>query len=135
MLVKNRFSLELIGDFTIEAGANLSGANLYGANLFGANLSGANLFRADLSSANLSSAILNWNSRELVSQILLQKAKSYSQKAFASFVFTQKSSCWDDFDSIIKENCPELFDWVVGSLKPYITISKENLPKILKQYK
>jgi len=64
MIVKNRFTLEIIGEFEINPRANLfeanlSEANLSRANLFEANLSGANLSGADLSRANLSEANLS----------------------------------------------------------------------------
>ena len=73
MKVYNRYTVELIGEFDISPGANLSPAilsgtnlrdanlryaHLHGADLHGADLKGADLHGADLHSANLSDANL-----------------------------------------------------------------------------
>jgi hypothetical protein len=60
MIVKNRFTDEVIGEFEIGSGADLRGANLRGADLRGADLRGANLSEADLREADLREANLRW---------------------------------------------------------------------------
>ena len=58
MNVRNRFTGNTIGKFSIKVRANLREANLYGADLRGANLREANLREANLYGANLREANL-----------------------------------------------------------------------------
>ena len=101
-------------------GANLFRADLRGANLEGANLRGTDLFRADLRDANL-----NWQSHQLLSQILFDNAGADVQKRqFAGLIRISRDWCWDDF---VKLNLSKkIKKWVIDVFKQY-----ENYPKIL----
>ena len=58
MNVRNRFTGNTIGKFSIKVRANLRGANLYRADLYGADLREADLYGANLRGANLREANL-----------------------------------------------------------------------------
>jgi uncharacterized protein YjbI with pentapeptide repeats len=94
-------------------GANLCGAYLGGANLRGANLRGANLCDANLcdaylgdaylggaylGGANLRDATINWQSHELISEILLRAAgKDVDKRKIAGLIRISTDWCWDEF--------------------------------------
>ena len=97
--------------------ANLSGANLYRANLSGANLYRANLCRADLCRADLFGAIINWNSHDLISAILLKHAsRDVEKRMIAGFILVSRNMCWKDF-MIIEHKEKQ---WAIDTLKTYI---------------
>jgi hypothetical protein len=75
-------------------GADLHGANLDGANLDGANLHGANLREADLRGADLHGAILDWNSHDLLAEILRCVATTDEQREYAALVLAGKYHGW-----------------------------------------
>jgi uncharacterized protein YjbI with pentapeptide repeats len=86
--------------------ANLYGANLTDANLYGADLCGADLYDADLRGANLHdvhlyATQLNWNSRELIAEILRQAAGfDLTKLGLAGIILLQTKWCWGDFMSV-----------------------------------
>ena len=103
------------------SGANLSGANLYRANLCradlsGADLSDADLFGANLSDADLSCAIINWNSHDLISAILLQHSIDVEKRMIADFILASRNMCWKDFMRIEHKEK----QWAIDTLKTYI---------------
>ncbi len=78
-------------------GANLSGANLSGANLSGADLSGAYLSGANLSGADLRGAFINWQSHDLIAELLRQWAKDNVQRRMiAGLILISRDWCWKD---------------------------------------
>jgi uncharacterized protein YjbI with pentapeptide repeats len=105
-------------------GANLSGAYLRGANLSGADLSGANLSGADLSDANLSGAklsgaMLNWNSHDLIGEILRRAAGTdVRRRMVAGLVLASRDWCWKRFLAIEIE--PGLRAWALGELRAWV---------------
>jgi len=105
------------------SGANLSGADLRGANLSGANLSGADLRGADLSGAylsraDLSRATLNWDSHDLLAEILRQAAgDDIAKRKLAGLVLVGRDWCWDDFLALDDP----LRDWALDTLAVYAT--------------
>ena len=77
-------------------GANLSGAVLREAVLDGANLIGANLIGANLIGANLIGAKINWQSHDLVAEILRAAAgDNLSRRSIAGLVLVSRDLCWD----------------------------------------
>ena len=102
-------------------GADLTGADLYAANLRGANLRGANLYRADLAGASLygadlreadlrraslygadftgadfTGAKLNWDSHDLIAEILRQAAgANMDRRGLAGLILMSRDRCWD----------------------------------------
>ena len=99
------------------ARANLSGANLSWADLSGANLSGA----------NLSGAKINWNSHQLISEILLRAAGDCPKKRMiAGLVRISTDWCWD---KITKIKHPEK-KWAVNELKKWVK-GRDSAPEIL----
>ena len=76
--------------------ANLSRANLSDADLSAANLSRANLYAANLYAADLSRAELNWNSHNLIAEILFRAAESdLLKQSFALLIRQHVDWCWN----------------------------------------
>ena len=99
-------------------GADLSGADLSGADLYGANLTGANLSGADLSDAYLNDAYLNWNSHDLIAELLRQAAgDNWQRRALAGLILVSRDWCWKDFLAL---EHPEQ-EWALGVLRQYVT--------------
>jgi uncharacterized protein YjbI with pentapeptide repeats len=110
-------------------GADLRDANLTGANLTGANLRGANLRGADLTGANLTDANLNWQSHDLIAEILRRSADSIDREMVAGFVLISRNRCWSQFLSL--RNHPE-FPWAIGVLREWAK-GDAAAPAILRQ--
>ena len=72
---------------------------------------------ANLRSANLPGAELNWQSHELLSEILRQNAKSIDQFMVAGLLLVKKELCWKDFKSI--EGFDELKQWAFDVFRQY----------------
>ena len=109
------------------SGANLSGAYLSGAYLSGAYLSGADLSGADLSGANLSGAYLRGanlsgiktisiSDHYLLSQILLNEAKTINQREWAGLIRISTYWCWQDFINNMSKPC---IKWCVNILNQW----------------
>jgi hypothetical protein len=109
--------------------ANLRDADLTGANLRDANLRGANLRDADLTGANLTDANLNWQSHDLIAEILRRSADSIDREMVAGFVLISRNRCWSQFLSL--RNHPE-FPWAIGVLREWAK-GDAAAPAILRQ--
>ena len=122
--------------------ANLCGANLRGANLHCANLRSADLYRADLRGANLHCANLwganlrgadlrditmDWQSHNLISEILQRAAKTLEQRAVAGIVAKSIDWCWDDF---IREFSDSQKAWAKSVLSPLVK-EDDGAPEVL----
>lgn len=121
-------------------GANLSWANLVGAklslaNLIGANLSGANLRRteligANLSGADLSGANLNWQSHDLIAEILRQAAGNRPQRrALAGLILISRDWCWEEFLGLRVP--PTVRAWALETLRPWTRVEGARAPAAL----
>ena len=108
----------------LKEGADLRGANLYGADLNGANLNGADLNGANLRGANLRYANLNGadlnelktisiSDHYLLSQILLNNAKTIKQRKWAGLIRISLDWCWNDFLKNMSKPC---IKWCVSIL-------------------
>ena len=94
-------------------GAYLTGADLRGADLRGAYLGGANLYGTDLTGASL-----NWNSHDLIAELLRQAAgESWQRRALAGLILVSRDWCWKDFLAL---EHPEQ-EWALGVLRQYVT--------------
>jgi hypothetical protein len=100
-----------VNGYDVRPGANLRDADLRGADLRGANLKhadlldadlqyadlrGADLRDADLRGADLRDARLNWQSHNLISEILLQSAgENPHRRMLAGWILVSRDKCWD----------------------------------------
>jgi hypothetical protein len=109
-------------------GANLQGANLHDADLHCANLQGANLQGARLHGADLHYANLNWNSCDLIAEILKRAARSIGQRMIAELILTSRDWCWKDF---LKLDHPDK-EWASEELRKW-TKEGDNSPEELKK--
>jgi hypothetical protein len=143
--IKNKFTGEVIystesvslNDCVVQAvksradlyGANLYGANLYGASLHEANLCGADLRGANLRGANLYGVTINWQSHDLLAEVLRQQASTVQQRMVAGLILISKNWCWKQFlavDSIDQE----LRQWALKIFASYIK-DGDNAPEEL----
>ena len=109
-------------------GANLRGANLDGANLFGANLYGANLDGADLYGADLRGAKINWQSHDLVAEILQRAAgNDIAKRKIAGLILISRNWCWKDFFAVDDP----LREWALSELRKWAR-NGDNAPEALR---
>jgi hypothetical protein len=127
----NLFDADLSG--ANLSGVNLSCANLSRANLYRANLSGANLCGADLSGANLSHADLcgakiNWQSHDLISELLRREAgDDIDKRMVAGLILVSRDWCWEKFLAI---NRP-LREWAIETLRKWVQ-PNDGAPEVLR---
>ena len=108
------------------ARANLDGANLARANLAGASLAGANLARA-----NLDGARINWQSHDLIAELLRRAAAGdVERRKVAGLVLVSRDWCWEQFLAIESD----LRGWALDTLAAHIT-EGDNAPAILVRHK
>ena len=111
--------------------ANLIGADLSYANLRKANLSYAKLCYTNLSSANLVGVKVNWQSHELIAEMLLQGAGSVVNfRKIAGLVLVSKDWCWDKFARCLTQ---DERTWAKSVLGSYIQES-DDLPEQLEAH-
>jgi len=100
--------------------ASLSGANLGGASLSGANLRWASLRWASLSGASLSGAIINWQSHDLITEILRRAAGNNMQRRMmAGLILVSHDWCWKKFLALDID--PALRAWALTALRQWVT--------------
>ena len=96
--------------------ADLRAANLCAADLRAANLCAANLHHVNLRYANLRDAKINWNSHDLIAEILRQNAREDIEKLqIPGLIILLKDRCWDYF---LKLDHPQK-GWAIQVLKDY----------------
>jgi hypothetical protein len=104
--------------------ADLRGADLRGAVLRGADLRGANLSRADLRGAHI-----NWQSHDLIAEILLRAAAdNVSRRMLAGLILISHDWCWDMFLAL--DITPAVRDWALTELRRWVT-DGDNAPEAL----
>ena len=97
-------------------GATLRDADLCDANLHHADLRCADLHHADLRDASLRDAKINWNSHELIAEILRREAEEDIEKLqIPGLIILLKDRCWDYF---LKLEHPQK-KWAIQVLKDY----------------
>ncbi|HLX53525.1 MAG TPA: pentapeptide repeat-containing protein [Aquella sp.] len=112
--------------------ADLSYANLYNADLYNADLHNANLYNADLHNVKLDNTVINWQSHDLLAEILRQNAKEEVEFAMAGHILIRRDLCWDKLflsTWITQDN----LDWALKTFSKYI-IEIDSHPKILDKY-
>ncbi len=121
-------------------GANLNGANLFNTyfrgadlrdvNLHGANLNGADFHGTDLRGVNLVDARLNWQSHDLIAEILRQASGDDVEKLkIAGLVLILRDWCYRDFlrlDDSLK-------DWVLDTLSKCVK-DDDGAPRKIRDY-
>ncbi len=98
--------------------ANLEDANLRYANLENANLEDANLRYANLDHTCLRNATINWNSHDLISEILKRSAKTTNQFMIVGLILIKWDWCWNHFYEEIVD--PETRNWIQTTLNMYV---------------
>ncbi len=110
-------------------GANLSGASLSGADLGGANLNRAHLRGADLRGAHLSGASINWQSHDLIAEILRRAAAdNVSRRMLSGLILISHDWCWDMFLAL--DIAPAVRDWALDELRKWVK-EGDNAPTVL----
>lgn len=100
--------------------ASLCHANLCGANLCQANLWRTSLWGADLSHANLTGARINWQSHDLLAELLFRAAGQDPEKRkIAGIVLVSRDWCWEQFTELAASD--PLGDWALDVLAEYVT--------------
>ena len=81
-------------------------------------LNGASLNGADLRGASLKGITLNWQSHDLLSEILLRKAgQSMEYRSMAGVIKVSPDWCWGHFDKVFSEDQKV---WAKSVLSPLI---------------
>ena len=111
------------------SGAVLHGANLSGASLSGADLGGANLNRAHLRGADLRGASINWQSHDLIAEILRRAAAdNVSRRMLSGLILISHDWCWDMFLAL--DIAPAVRDWALDELRKWVK-EGDNAPTVL----
>ena len=109
--------------------ADLSGASLSGADLGGANLNRAHLRGADLRGAHLSGASINWQSHDLIAEILRRAAAdNVSRRMLSGLILISHDWCWDMFLAL--DIAPAVRDWALDELRKWVK-EGDNAPTVL----
>ena len=104
--------------------------NFTATDLRGAHLVDAHLVDAKLVDANLVGATVNWQSRELIIEILRQHATFNWQFMAIGFICIRPELCWSGFDAALPR---DMRDWVYGILAQYVK-DGDSAPDLLAAY-
>lgn len=111
--------------------ADFGGAELPGADFRGAGIYYANFKGAYLRDANFRGAKLNWQSHDLMAEILRQAAGDDIDKIkIAGLVLLCRDKCWDEFLMIDDP----LMDWALDALAEYVQ-EGDDAPKYVRNRK
>ena len=111
--------------------AYLRGADLSRADLSRADLRGADLTCAYLRGANLRGAKINWQSHDLIAEILRSAAVADIEKRkIAGLILVSRDRCWPHFEAM--QHDPH-FAWAITTLAGYVT-KGDDAPKILEDH-
>jgi hypothetical protein len=133
----NLIGAKLIGAKLIDAdlgGAKLMDAKLIDADLRGAKLMDAKLDGANLIGAKLEGATLNWQSHDLIAEILRRAAGDDAEKRkIAGLILVSRDWCWEEFlslnDPMTEWALKELSVWAEGDTNtPEIFRTKSSTP-------
>ena len=154
--IKNRFTGEVLfsGEYdglreaiqiAVRDGAKLTCADLTGADLTGAKLAGADLTRADLTRADLTRADLtrakldgakltcaklNFQSHDLLAEILRRAAGDNTEKLkIAGYILICRDKCWKDFAELADHD--PLGNWALDELAQWVQ-DDDDAPEMLK---
>jgi len=108
--------------------ALLNGASLNGVSLEGAWLNRAWLNRALLNGASLEGARLNWQSHDLIAEILRRAAGNVvAKRSLAGLVLISRDWCWDEFLAIDHSER----EWALDELRKWVQ-SGDGAPDVLR---
>ena len=108
--------------------ANLAYANLTGADLTGANLAYANLAYAYLNGAILTGAKMNWQSHDLIAELLRRKAgDDPARRSLVGLILVSKDWCWNQFLALQHHER----EWALGVLREYAA-SDADAPEVIR---
>lgn len=111
--------------------ASFCHAEFTGTNLAGADLLYASFSYAQLHAVSLDGIRPNWSSRELLAELLRQRAGlNVERLQFAGLVLLQRDWCWSDF-----RNCgaPAL-PWALDELAKFVRPGDASVPWALKNW-
>jgi uncharacterized protein YjbI with pentapeptide repeats len=95
----------------------------------GTDLRGADLGGANLDGANLDGATINWNSHDLIAELLRRAAgDDVEKRKVAGLILVSRDWCWGDFLLLRKE---PLFFWALDVLSAAVR-DGDNAPDILR---
>jgi uncharacterized protein YjbI with pentapeptide repeats len=98
--------------------SNLSCSDLSCSDLSCSDLSGSDLSGSDLSGSDLSGSNLNWQSHDLIAEILLRSAgDDYEKRSIAGLILISRDWCWDKFVALPVSN--EIITWFIDTLAPF----------------
>lgn len=121
--------------------ANLSNANctncsftssyFYSTRFNNADLTESNFINTAMESVTFTNAVMdditmNWNSHDLISEILFRAATTIGQEQFAAWISHKKSWCWPEW---LASNYSD-WNWVLATLQPLVKPS-DNAPSEL----
>jgi hypothetical protein len=110
-------------------GADLSGADLRGAYLSGAYLGCADLRGAYLGCADLRGAYLNWQSHDMIAELLRRAAgDDIEKRKVTGLILVSRDWCWNNFVALSSD---PLWQWAIDTLATYV-IDGDNAPEILR---
>lgn len=110
--------------------ADLRYTDLCSADFRDAVLRGASFSFADLCSADFRGARMNWQSRELASELLRRDAdEDLDRRKVAGLVLVSRDWCWPDFESECAGD--PLWDWALDTLAPWVR-DGDNAPDVLR---
>jgi hypothetical protein len=124
--IKKRISNEIIvvGEYenirdAVEKNkSNLSGSDLSNSDLRFSNLSGSNLSGSNLRFSNLSGIKMNWQSHDLIAEILLRSAgDDYEKRSIAGLILVSRGWCWDKFIALPISD--KIITWFIDTLAPF----------------
>ena len=92
------------------------------------------LYGANLSGAYLSGARMNWNSHDMIAEVLRRAADNdVARRSFAGLVLVSRDWCWKQFAAL--DIPQDLRAWVVATLRPFADASPPlaELKRLLQQ--
>jgi hypothetical protein len=102
-----------------------------GADLRGADLRGADLGGADLGGAYLRGAKINWQSHDMIAELLLRNAgDNIEKRKIAGLVLISRDWCWQRFSELSSD---PLWQWAIEALKVHV-IDGDNAPELLRNH-
>jgi len=101
-----------------------------GAYLGGAYLGGADLRGAYLGGAYLRDLVINWNSHDLIAEILRRAAgEDVAKRKIAGLILVSRDWCWDNFLELRRD---PLFGWALDALAACVR-DEDNAPDVLRK--
>jgi hypothetical protein len=113
-------------------GSNLSDSDLRGSDLRDSDLRGSNLRGSNLSGSDLRDSNLNWNSHDILSEILRQAAKGDANlRRTAGLVACSHDWCWQKLIAIAT---PSELAFAQETLRPWYDTHPDDAPEHVKRF-